>query len=534
MQPLEKESQRPLTKNELRKKMRDIKRQKKETNYFYDNSTYPGRILSKKEFEEEYITEMFGRKGWICGCCNNFNYYTRNKCNRCSLPKTPKKIADYLNLIEHKRDKNEILYDVNSKGEDIKQLLRLNNLNKIKAKEEQLPPQNVPLPNEFYNNPIFKMSNPENINLETEQLINKLNSLDLNQEDEKPEEVKKEEEKEEGSNSEENDSMFEFDKLIEKEIHKDYLNDNESPQKTESVTSLNNQNDKNKIVSQKDTPTKSKERKKEESFENKHLLQNTSAVNKSSSLYTKDPINTFMGFPIGLQEPYISQSKSAVNKYLSPTQGLNFEDDIWKNTNTPQTINFPQNQRQMEIPNQNFLNFNTQFQNPLFSQQNKAFIQKKKNQSIEHNKGNWICPRCRNLNYFFRTVCNRCKIPNPYAKKKYPNQESNTFSQGFPHSNPTPKIPSNFIMPDYNYFMNQPKNIPQVNPSQFINRSSQFDFNNSDISTFNSAASGPGGSFMNLNNPFNEPFFMQNKYSFMDPKNNQPEEDAPNNEEDQK
>lgn len=28
-------------------------------------------------------TEMYGRKGWVCNKCNNFNYESRNKCNRC-------------------------------------------------------------------------------------------------------------------------------------------------------------------------------------------------------------------------------------------------------------------------------------------------------------------------------------------------------------------------------------------------------------------------------------------------------------------
>ena len=35
---------------------------------------------------------MFGRRGWICEECNNFNYESRNKCNRCGIPKQPKKI----------------------------------------------------------------------------------------------------------------------------------------------------------------------------------------------------------------------------------------------------------------------------------------------------------------------------------------------------------------------------------------------------------------------------------------------------------
>ncbi len=30
-----------------------------------------------------FFTEMYGRKGWICIFCNNFNYEGRNKCNKC-------------------------------------------------------------------------------------------------------------------------------------------------------------------------------------------------------------------------------------------------------------------------------------------------------------------------------------------------------------------------------------------------------------------------------------------------------------------
>ena len=41
---------------------------------------------------DDYILEMFGRRGWICEECNNFNYESRNKCNRCGIPKKPKKI----------------------------------------------------------------------------------------------------------------------------------------------------------------------------------------------------------------------------------------------------------------------------------------------------------------------------------------------------------------------------------------------------------------------------------------------------------
>ena len=50
----------------------------------------------KKKIIDEYTIEMFGRIGWICELCNNFNYDTRKKCNRCHKLKKPKRIEEYL------------------------------------------------------------------------------------------------------------------------------------------------------------------------------------------------------------------------------------------------------------------------------------------------------------------------------------------------------------------------------------------------------------------------------------------------------
>ena len=44
----------------------------------------------QKDEPKEYLLEMFGRIGWICNKCNNFNYETRNRCNRCSADKDPR------------------------------------------------------------------------------------------------------------------------------------------------------------------------------------------------------------------------------------------------------------------------------------------------------------------------------------------------------------------------------------------------------------------------------------------------------------
>ena len=40
--------------------------------------------------KDNYIIKMFGRFGWICRICSNFNFETRNICNRCKALKAPK------------------------------------------------------------------------------------------------------------------------------------------------------------------------------------------------------------------------------------------------------------------------------------------------------------------------------------------------------------------------------------------------------------------------------------------------------------
>ena len=37
-----------------------------------------------------YIFEKFGKRGWQCENCNNFNFESRIKCNRCGIKMKPK------------------------------------------------------------------------------------------------------------------------------------------------------------------------------------------------------------------------------------------------------------------------------------------------------------------------------------------------------------------------------------------------------------------------------------------------------------
>jgi len=62
-----------------------------------------------KKVIDNYTIEMFGKRGWICEFCNNFNYETRKKCNRCHANKKAKEIQKYLKseknkYLEHKND----------------------------------------------------------------------------------------------------------------------------------------------------------------------------------------------------------------------------------------------------------------------------------------------------------------------------------------------------------------------------------------------------------------------------------------------
>ena len=52
----------------------------------------------------DYTLEMFGRKGWICQNCNNFNYETRKKCNKCHINKKMVKLYENYNsaIVENK------------------------------------------------------------------------------------------------------------------------------------------------------------------------------------------------------------------------------------------------------------------------------------------------------------------------------------------------------------------------------------------------------------------------------------------------
>ena len=94
----------------------------KTTNFFsLDKKTDKNVNLN----EDEYLIEMFGKKGWICILCNNFNYETRVKCNRCGVIKKPKSIMK--KKIKNECKKYDLKERCNKKGDWI--CSNCNNLN---------------------------------------------------------------------------------------------------------------------------------------------------------------------------------------------------------------------------------------------------------------------------------------------------------------------------------------------------------------------------------------------------------------------
>jgi hypothetical protein len=42
---------------------------------------------------------------------------------------------------------------------------------------------------------------------------------------------------------------------------------------------------------------------------------------------------------------------------------------------------------------------------------------KKKKNNFVKREGDWICYKCKNLNFAFRNVCNKCKLPKEESEK---------------------------------------------------------------------------------------------------------------------
>ena len=62
-------------------------------------------------------------------------------------------------------------------------------------------------------------------------------------------------------------------------------------------------------------------------------------------------------------------------------------------------------------------------------------FQTKKRPCFAGRTGDWTCTNCRNLNFAFRVVCNRCKLPKPESTDKNENNDENNKKNNFENKN---------------------------------------------------------------------------------------------------
>ena len=61
----------------------------------------------RKLDQKDYLIEMFGKLGWICDKCENFNFESRTTCNRCLNIKEPKTIEEINRIRKEKEEKKK-------------------------------------------------------------------------------------------------------------------------------------------------------------------------------------------------------------------------------------------------------------------------------------------------------------------------------------------------------------------------------------------------------------------------------------------
>ena len=91
---------------------------------------------------------------------------------------------------------------------------------------------------------------------------------------------------------------------------------------------------------------------------------------------------------------------------------------------------------QNQINNSNYLNqlLNIPFDdnNNLLIYNNKNIKQKKKGRPFTERAGDWICSNCKNLNFAFRVVCNRCHLSKSESEKVINDKEKDNLDSNSP------------------------------------------------------------------------------------------------------
>ena len=87
----------PESQNSLNKSQKAVPKKERKKKKNKGKGKIQEKYLDRDGFpklkKEDYLFEKYGKKGWQCQICNNFNFENRNKCNKCKAIKQPKSIA---------------------------------------------------------------------------------------------------------------------------------------------------------------------------------------------------------------------------------------------------------------------------------------------------------------------------------------------------------------------------------------------------------------------------------------------------------
>lgn len=131
--------------------------------------------------------------------------------------------------------------------------------------------------------------------------------------------------------------------------------------------------------------------------------------------------------------------KKAENEITTPEKKEEKESKQTKEENNPKIKENKDVLKKQSIPTPIFLPSIAPIAAPIANaiflnqvQVNKNYYNKfqaKKSRCFAGRNGDWTCMSCRNLNFAFRVVCNRCKLPKPQTteKKETNDEKKNNF-----------------------------------------------------------------------------------------------------------
>lgn len=121
---------------------------------------------------------------------------------------------------------------------------------------------------------------------------------------------------------------------------------------------------------------------------------------------------------------------------LNSNQMLNFSIFCQKNINNVNNVmNTPPYSKTNSINENKNMNFR-QFQlNPSSINNNNPNERKKHNRPFTERAGDWVCYKCKNLNFAFRLMCNRCHLPKNESEKMGENNKKNNSNNNIKNNN---------------------------------------------------------------------------------------------------